>query len=138
MFCHPPVEVASHCQTPLADINPHFYLNDIYRHFTQFIDKISFMVRSLSVSLPLWLESKRCFSPVFRPYNLSGHGIFQALEISRPWKFPWGTSRFSPWKFPGPGNIHGVGHGNFHGRKCCNFVPWRDSSLQMQNFQLSV
>ena len=101
-------------------------------------DKIFYIIRSLSGSLLLWLESKRCFSPVFRPYNLSGHGIFQALEISRPWKFPWGTSRFSPWKFPGPGNIHGVGHGNFHGRKCCNFVPWRDSSLQMQNFQLSV
>ena len=26
-----------------------------------------------------------------------------------------GSSRFNPWKFPGPGNFHGVGHGNFHG-----------------------
>ena len=46
------------------------------------------------------------------------HGIFQVLENSM------GSCMFNPWKFPGPGNFHGVGHGNFHGPKNWHFVPW--------------
>ena len=66
------------------------------------------------------------------PWNFPGPGNFQVLENSM------GSCMFSPWKFPGPGNFHGVGHGNFHGPKCWHFVPWQDSSLQSQKFQVRV